>query len=228
MPDFWFAGGNRDVGPGRIDLIHSDGRRETISVNETRHLYFFEVDAAGDAILAGRQEFAWPGIDWADSLGNLRVLDKWRATIGLEYEIEKAASRVNTISVPPLRLHGKNVANRAISGLPKPASVLALGFEDFRSFSSGAILLDAFFEAGGNLFDTGYIYGAGYTEKLLGEWLTNRGVREQSVVIGKGAHSPLCYPDVIGKQLAQTLDRLQTDHVDVYFMHRRQSRCAGR
>ncbi|OWK18722.1 hypothetical protein AJ88_00975 [Mesorhizobium amorphae CCBAU 01583] len=45
-------------------------------------------------------------------------------------------------------------------------------------------------------------------------------MREQSVVIGKGAHSPLCYPDVIGKQLAQTLDRLQTDHVDIYFMHR--------
>ncbi|RUU75740.1 aldo/keto reductase, partial [Mesorhizobium sp. M7A.F.Ca.MR.362.00.0.0] len=94
------------------------------------------------------------------------------------------------------------------------------GFEDFRTFSSGSILLDAFFEAGGNLFDTGYVYGGGYTEKLLGEWLKNRGVRAQSVVIAKGAHSPLCYPDVIGKQLDQTLERLQTDHVDVYFMHR--------
>ena len=107
-----------------------------------------------------------------------------------------------------------------IPGLPRPASCLALGFEDFRTFSSGSILLDAFFEAGGNLFDTGYVYGGGYTEALLGQWLKNRGVREHSVVIGKGAHSPLCYPDVIGKQLAQTLDRLQTDHVDIYFMHR--------
>ena len=62
--------------------------------------------------------------------------------------------------------------------------------------------------------------GGGYTETLLGEWLKNRGVREQSVIIGKGAHTPLCYPDVIGKQLTQSLDRLQTDHVDVYFMHR--------
>ena len=64
--------------------------RETISVNETRHLYSFEVDAAGEAILAGRQEFAWPGMGWADSLGNLRVLDEWRAAIGLEYDIERA------------------------------------------------------------------------------------------------------------------------------------------
>ena len=44
---------------------------------------------------------------------------------------------------------------------------MALGFEDFRTFSSGAILLDAFWEAGGNLFDTAFVYGAGYTEKLL-------------------------------------------------------------
>jgi predicted dehydrogenase/aryl-alcohol dehydrogenase-like predicted oxidoreductase len=220
VPDFWFAGGNRDVGLGRIEMIRADGSRETISVNETRHLYSFEVDGAGEAILAGRQEFAWPGMGWDDSLGTLHVLDKWRAQVGLEYEIEKAGRRVNTISGRPLRRDGSTIGKHAIPGLPKPASVLALGFEDFRSFSSGAILLDAFFEAGGNLFDTGYVYGGGYTERLLGEWLKNRGVREQSVVIGKGAHSPLCYPDVIGKQLAQSLDRLQADHVDIYFMHR--------
>lgn len=220
VPDFWFAGGNRDVGLGKIDVIRSDGTRETISVNETRHLYSFEVDAAGEAILAGRQEFAWPGMGWADSLGTLRVLDRWRAAVGLEYEIEKPAKRINTIAGRPLRTDGSAIAKRKIPGLAKPTSVVALGFEDFRTFSSGSILLDAFFEAGGNLFDTGYVYGAGYTETLLGQWLKNRGVREQSVIIAKGAHSPLCYPDVIGKQLAQSLDRLQTDHVDIYFMHR--------
>ncbi|TPM12670.1 aldo/keto reductase [Mesorhizobium sp. B2-3-6] len=220
VPDFWFAGGDRDVGLGRINVIGADGVRETISVNEKRHVYSFEVDAAGDAILAGRQEFAWPGMAWADSLGTLRVLDRWRAAVGLEYEIEKASRRTNTIAGRPLRSGGTAIAKRAIPGLSKPASIVALGFEDFRTFSSGSILLDAFFEAGGNLFDTGYVYGGGYTETLLGLWLKNRGLREQSVVIAKGAHSPLCYPDVIGKQLDQSLDRLQTDHVDIYFMHR--------
>ena len=223
VPDFWFAGGNRDVGPGHIEVIRADGARETIGGGETRHLYSFEVDGAGEAILAGRQEFAWPGMSWSDSLGTLRVLDKWRAATGLEYGIEKSSTRVNTISGRPLRLDGKTIGKRAIPGLPRPASVVALGFEDFRTFSSGSILLDAFFEAGGNLFDTAYIYGGGgggYTETLLGQWLKNRGVREQSVVIGKGAHTPLCYPDVIGKQLTQSLERLQTGHVDVYFMHR--------
>ncbi|MBZ9758901.1 aldo/keto reductase [Mesorhizobium sp. ESP6-5] len=220
VPDFWFAGGDRDVGLGRIDVIGADGAQETISVNEKRHVYSFEVDAAGEAIRAGRQEFAWPGMGWADSLGTLRVLDRWRAAVGLEYEIEKASLRTNTVSGRPLRPGGTAIGKRTIPGLPKPTSVVALGFEDFRTFSSGSILLDAFFEAGGNLFDTGYVYGGGYTETLLGQWLRNRGVREQSVIIAKGAHSPLCYPDVIAKQLAQSLDRLQTDHVDIYFMHR--------
>ena len=109
---------------------------------------------------------------------------------------------------------------RSLPGLPKELSVVALGFEDFRTFSSGAILLDAFWEAGGNLFDTAFVYGAGYTEKLFGDWHTSRGVREEAVLIGKGAHTPLCYPDVIEKQLTQSLDRLKTDYVDIYFMHR--------
>ncbi|MFL5015515.1 MAG: aldo/keto reductase, partial [Rhizobium sp.] len=132
----------------------------------------------------------------------------------------KPAKRAHTISGRPLRTDGKAIGKRAIPGLPKPVSLLALGFEDFRTFSSGSILLDAFFEAGGNLFDTGFVYGGGYTETLLGQWLANRGVREQSVIIAKGAHSPLCYPDMIAKQLDQSLSRLKTDYVDIYFMHR--------
>ncbi|TIP57457.1 MAG: oxidoreductase, partial [Mesorhizobium sp.] len=76
---------------------------EVVEVREDRWLYAFEVDAAGEAILAGKQEFAWPGMGWADSLGNLRVLDKWRAAIGLEYEIEKSEKRVNTIAGRRLR-----------------------------------------------------------------------------------------------------------------------------
>ena len=219
VKDFWFAGG-REGGVGKIEIINRDGTNRTVEVNEPGWLYAFEVDAAGEAIRAGQQEFMTPGMSWADSLGNLKAQDQWRASVGLEYEIEKAERRKTTLSGAPLKANGTIIPKRSIPGLSKSASVVALGFEDFRSFSSGSILLDAFWERGGNLFDTAYVYGAGYTEKLLGDWLTNRGVRDQMVIIGKGAHSPLCYPDMIGKQLTQSLDRLKTDHVDLYFMHR--------
>src|SRR5690606_38463680 len=161
-----------------------------------------------------------PGMSWNDTLGNLRVLDKWRADAGIEFSIEKAAVRTRTLDNRPLGPNQGIIPKRASPGLSKQASAVALGFEDFRTFASGAILLDAFWERGGNVFDTAYIHAGGYTEKLFGDWQKSRGVREDAVLIGKGAHSPLVYPDVIGKQLAQSLDRLQTDYVDVYFMHR--------
>ncbi|MBO9589610.1 aldo/keto reductase [Devosia sp.] len=219
VPEFWFANGNRDQGLGRIDIIKG-GKTETVSVNETAHVYSFEADAASLAILEGRQEFTSPGMSWADSLGNARVLDQWRRDAGIEYSVEKYTNRLNTLDNRKLGPNTGIIPKRAIPGLEKQASAVALGFEDFKTFSSGAILLDAFWEKGGNIFDTAFIYGGGYTEKLFGEWQKSRGVREEAVVIGKGAHSPLVYPDVIGKQLTQTLDRLQTDYVDVYFMHR--------
>lgn len=219
VPDFWFAGGDRDQGLGHIDVIR-DGRTETISVNATAHLYSFEADAASLAILAGKQEFDVPGMSWDDTLGNLRVLDKWRQDAGIAFSVETPSTRTRTLDNRPLGPNSGIIPRRSIPGLDKPASAVALGFEDFKTFPSGAILLDAFWERGGNLFDTAYIYGGGYTETLFGQWQKSRGVREQAVLIGKGAHSPLVYPDVIGKQLAQSLDRLQTDYVDIYFMHR--------
>ena len=218
VKDFWFAAGHKG-GTGRIDIIRGD-KVETIELPEDRWLYSFEVDAAGEAIRQGKKEFDAPGMAWADSLGNLRVMDQWRASVGLEYSVEKATSRIGNIAGGKV-VAGNSVPKRQIPGLTKPASVVALGFEFFPNFASASLTLDAFYEAGGNLFDTAYVYGAGKTEAIFGDWHTSRNVpREEIVLIGKGAHSPLCYPDMIAKQLDQSLARLKTDYVDAYFMHR--------
>lgn len=218
VQDFWFASGHKG-GIGKIDVIKGKDR-QTIEVAEDRYLYSFEVDAAGEAIRNQSQEFAYPGMSWADTLGNLRVMDQWRASVGLEYGVESAAKRVLNIAggkVAP----GNSVPKRQIPGVAKPASVVALGFEFFPNFASASLTLDSFYEAGGNLFDTAFVYGGGKTEAIFGDWHTSRNVpREEIVLIGKGAHSPLCYPDMIAKQLDQSLNRLKTDYVDIYFMHR--------
>lgn len=219
VPDFWFATGHAG-GSSTITIHPLQGAAERVMVEEPGWLYAFEADAACEAIAAGLQEFAWPGPDWQDTLGTLRVLDKWRADAKLEYEIEKPARRRHTVAGRPLARGGTAIPKRHLPGLGKQASVLAMGFEDFRSFSSGAIMLDAFFEAGGNLFDTAWVYGMGYTEGLFGQWQESRGVRADCVVIGKGAHTPYCRPEYIGRQLDQSLERLRTDHLDIYFMHR--------
>ncbi|TQX84102.1 MULTISPECIES: aldo/keto reductase [Rhizobium] len=218
VKDFWFASGKRG-GVGQIEIIRGDGQ-QTIEVEEKRYLYSFEVDAVGEAIRAGRSEFTFPGMNTDETLANLRVLDRWRASVGLEYGIETAAGRTTNITGAAV-VAGRCVPKRQIHRLAKPVSAVALGFEFFPNFASASLTLDAFYEAGGNLFDTAFVYNGGKTESIFGDWHTSRKVnRADIVLIGKGAHLPLCYPDVIARQLDQSLERLKTDYVDIYFMHR--------
>jgi len=83
-----------------------------------------------------------------------------------------------------------------------------------------AVLFDDFFERGGTCFDTAYIYVGGLSERLLGRWIANRGVREQVVILDTGAHTPFCTPEAVASQLPESLERLQTDYVDLYLLHR--------
>ncbi len=216
---FWFAAGKQG-GTAVIRLFDAAGKRHDIDVDEPRHVYSFEVDAAAEAIRAGRREFAYPGMSAADTLGNLKVMDKWRAAIGLEYALETPAVRTRTLTGEQLRRKDVIVPRGHIDGVEKETSMLALGMMLFSTFPAASIALDAFFEAGGNLIDSAFQYGGGTQDRLIGEWVRSRGVRDEVVIIEKGAHSPLCYPDVIAKQLTTSLERMQTDHVDVYFMHR--------
>ena len=220
LDDFWFAGVGKTGGTGVIRISDKKGVKQTIELAEPRHLYSFEIDAVSDALKSGRTEFKSPGMSWSDSLGNLRVLDKWRADIGLVFDPETPAKRTNTIRGEALRLGNKKVPRGHVKGLAKEASLTAFGFLELNSYTATEIMLDAFFEAGGNMLDTGHMYAGGVPEVRLGQWMKTRGVRGETVIIAKGAHTPLCYPDVVGRQLALSLDRMQTDHVDIYFMHR--------
>jgi hypothetical protein len=159
-------------------------------------------------------------MSWADSIGNLRVLDQWRAS-SASNTVSRRLRNARPIIAGGTVTRGNSIPQRQIPGISKPASVVTLGFEFFPNFAAASLTLDAFYEAGGNVFDTAFVYGGGKTESIFGDWHTSRKVpREEIVLIGKGAHSPLCYPDVIAKQLDQSLNRLKTDYVDIYFMHR--------
>jgi len=105
-------------------------------------------------------------------------------------------------------------------GIGKKVSILAIGGMILNTAQQATAIFDAFFAAGGTVLDTAYVYGKGEIDRLLGEWVNGRGVREKVVVIGKGAHTPHCRPDAIAPQLEESLDRLRTDYIDLYFMHR--------
>lgn len=121
-----------------------------------------------------------------------------------------------------LRLGSPRVEMRygEIARVRKPVSRFVLGVLDHTSDAPIERLLDEFFELGGNAVDTAWIYREGAHEQVLGRWLESRRARGEAVVIAKGAHTPLCTPEDLTRQLFESLDRLRTDHVDVYLVHR--------
>lgn len=102
-------------------------------------------------------------------------------------------------------------------------------------------VVEEYLRLGGNFLDTAHCYAfwepdgeAGCSERELGRILRELGVREQVVLATKGAHPdggakyprPDRYlsPEVIAQDLAESLQRLQVDTIDLYYLHRDDSR----
>jgi aryl-alcohol dehydrogenase-like predicted oxidoreductase len=91
-------------------------------------------------------------------------------------------------------------------------------------------VLDRFVDAGGRSIDTADVYGAwvpgnkgGESEAILGEWIKSRGHRD-SVVIATKVFSLATRPGLstanIRSAVDESLQRLQTDYLDLYYAHR--------
>ncbi len=112
------------------------------------------------------------------------------------------------------------IPHRSLPGLRQPLSAFILGCDNKDNWEEGAPIWDHWLSVGGNGFDTAYVYGGGKHEAALGEWIARRGVADQIVVTVKGAHTPQCTPEAIGRQLGESLERLQLDFAPIYIMHR--------
>ncbi|MGV0835146.1 aldo/keto reductase [Mycolicibacterium thermoresistibile] len=108
---------------------------------------------------------------------------------------------------------------------------LALGANTFgwtSDESESERVLDAFTAAGGNFIDTADMYSSwvpghtgGESETIIGRWLRRRD-RDTVVVATKvGAHPD--FPGLSARNIAAAADaslqRLQTDYIDVYYVH---------
>jgi len=205
-------------------IVHRNGEKEPTEITSTAHATSFtlEVDVMGDAISAGKKQAMSPAMSWGDSLGNIKLLDAWRQQIKVEYEIEKSETfpRV-TAANRPLSVSPKhNMKYGSVLNLPKKVSRLIMGVDNQVTMPHAAGIFDYWIESGGNAFDTAFIYAGGLNEKLLGQWIKNRGIRNDVVIIAKGAHTPHCNPKSIREQFTISLERMQIDHADLYMMHR--------
>jgi aryl-alcohol dehydrogenase-like predicted oxidoreductase len=86
-------------------------------------------------------------------------------------------------------------------------------------------ILDRFVDAGGNFIDTADVYSRGASEEIIGRWLKDQ--RRDDVVIATKVRFPMGEgPNDVGLSrkhilagVDASLQRLQTDHIDLYQVH---------
>ena len=97
------------------------------------------------------------------------------------------------------------------------------------SESESFAVLDAYVEAGGNFIDTADVYSewkdgntGGESESIIGKWMKARGNRHSMVIatkVAKLSTRPGLSRSNINSALEDSLLRLQTDHIDLYYSH---------
>src|SRR3954471_977415 len=84
-------------------------------------------------------------------------------------------------------------------------------------------VLDAYVDAGGNFIDTADTYmrpNMGISETIIGEWMAARGNRDSLVIATKvGSDGGLSAAN-IAAHVDESLARLQTDRIDLYYAHK--------
>lgn len=113
-----------------------------------------------------------------------------------------------------------------IGGCEKEVTQLVMGSDFFspENFELVCEVLDTYVELGGNVIDTAHIYMGGKSEQAIGMWMEERKNRDDIVILTKGAHhdhtGPRVNRDAILSDLNESLERLRTDTIELYALHR--------
>ncbi|CDO77141.1 hypothetical protein BN946_scf184657.g16 [Trametes cinnabarina] len=142
---------------------------------------------------------------------------------------------------PPTRLgrHRQLAPNAGIHVSPLCLGGMSIG-DQWDKIGMGTMsketsfrLLDAFYEAGGNFIDTSNNYQNEASEKFIGEWMEERGVRDQIVVATKYTSFYKLGNDEIKQKTSyvgnnvksmhisveQSLQKLRTSYIDILYVH---------
>lgn len=116
----------------------------------------------------------------------------------------------------------------AIADIPLVLGGNVFGFT--ADLDASFAVLDAFYECGGRMIDTADVYSAwvpghkgGESETVLGKWFAASGKRGEMRLhtkTGMLGGAELYEPARILTSLDASLERLQTDYVDLYYAHR--------
>ena len=124
---------------------------------------------------------------------------------------------------------------RMLNGTDLSVSKLCMGTVNFGTTltqEQSHAHLDRFMEHGGNFLDTAHVYSnwipgeTSRSEKIIGSWLKRQN-RRDVILCTKGGHHHHANPGIsrvtpeqLRIDLAESLDYLKTDYIDLYMLHR--------
>jgi aryl-alcohol dehydrogenase-like predicted oxidoreductase len=128
--------------------------------------------------------------------------------------IERRALGRSELTVPRVALGCGN-----FGGVGSAPELFGQGLSEDEAFA----VMDAAWEVGIDHFDTADAYGGGRSERMIGAWMGNRGVRPAITTktfnpMSEGADQGLA-PGRIVRQLHSSLERLGVDSVELYLAH---------
>ena len=195
--------------------ILENNQEKVIEVTDDVGLFTREIDEASICIKAGKIESSF--MPHADSLSNSIWLDKWLNELKVVYP----ANSINTSSLKSsvFSKPSKDLNTVEIPELDKEISPIVFGCDNQINEVHAFAMFDYYYSKGGKVFDTAFIYNHGLSDKYLGDWINSRNLKDV-VVLGKGAHTPDCFPDKIRPQIEESLARGNIDKLDIYCLHR--------
>ena len=200
----------------QITLKKSNGDEESIDITTDKGLYALEIDHFSENLKNRNTESDL--IPHNDSHGNMIALDTWRKALKVVYDEDRGERR--QLPIISQNTHRESLPTLSIPGLDKELSRIVFGCDNQSDTNHAFAMFDHFYSKGGNVFDTAYIYNNGKSDFYLGSWMESRNLRDEVVVLGKGAHTPDCLPEKIRPQLEETLSRMSTSYLDIYCLHR--------
>ena len=200
----------------QITIQKSNGDQETIDIITDKGLYALEIDHFSENLRNQNTESYL--IPHNDSHGNMIALDTWRKALKVVYDEDRGERR--KLPIISQETPRESLPTLTIPGLDKELSRIVFGCDNQSDTNHAFAMFDHFYSKGGNVFDTAYIYNNGKSDFYLGSWIESRNLRDEVVVLGKGAHTPDCMPEKIRPQLEETLSRMSTAYLDIYCLHR--------
>lgn len=119
----------------------------------------------------------------------------------------------------------RHIAGKAVTPVGLGCMSLSWAYGTPPGDDYGAQLLNRALDLGYDHLDTANIYGLGHNETLLGEALKGRRneffLATKTGIVADGPKRGIdCSPEAIRRNIDGSLQRLQTDRVDLYYMHR--------